>query len=167
MSEVSEQAILHVELADYAANDPTGKLNMIGGGVRSVGYEPQQGITNRFSVVGTVTIPSELCPADLVVEFSLLHASGELVTLPNVTGGAPQNLRVGQAARVEKPSNPMIPSFPPEIPGVYTMVLDFSTGLPLAPGQVYAWQLRVDGDAQRTFTYHFFVPSGPTPPVLG
>ena len=37
MSDVSESAIVRLILADYAASDAVGKLNLIGGGLAAIG----------------------------------------------------------------------------------------------------------------------------------
>lgn len=166
MSEASESAELSIQLADFALTDPAGKLNIIGGGVAALGYSPESGTTTRFTLVATAKVPARLCPLEIVLEFALLDALGNTVELPG-PAGTPQKLRIGQAARVEKPGIPGGPSFPDTIPARYVTILDFSNGLPLALGQAYAWQFRIDGDTENAVTEHFLVPGPPPPPVFG
>lgn len=162
MSEVSTDAELTLLMADFAALDPQGKLNLLGGGVNIIGYDPMQGVTARFTVVGRVRIPAKYTPTDVTVEISLLDDAGDVVLL-----GAPnsQPFRLAQVAKIEKPNVIGMPTLPPELLAQHIMVLDIP-GLPLQPGRTYSWSLRVDGDEENARRQTFLVPGIGAPPIV-
>lgn len=60
MSEVSTDATARLLIADYAAVDAAGKLNIIGGGVSVLGYVQQAGSTSPFALVVSISVPPKL-----------------------------------------------------------------------------------------------------------
>jgi hypothetical protein len=166
VSEVSEAAAVRLLLADYAAADPQGKLNVVGGGISVVGFNGQAGLTTPFSLVVSITVPPGLSTAECAVEMVLENAAGDLVTVPDPAGQA-QPMRIGQAVAFEKPTFPGA-FVPAGLMGARTQwVLNFNSGLPLATGQRYSWRVRIDHETHDDWAEHFIVP-GPMPgPVLG
>ncbi|HEY9310225.1 MAG TPA: hypothetical protein VIP82_20675 [Microbacterium sp.] len=164
MSEVSQHASLSLILADFAMMDATGKLSVVGGGVAMLGFQPEQGLTTRISLVAIVDVPSAYLPAECAIEV-MLEQHGELVQLPGPAG--PQALRIGQATTIEKPQLPGPVSVRDQLSSRHIVVLDFGTGLPLAPGGVYNWVLQIDGDEANRLRYPFAVAAGAIPPVIG
>lgn len=166
MSEVSDAATVRLLLADYAAVDAASKLNVIGGGLTLVGFNPEPGLTAPFAVVASVGVPPGLYGAECSVEIILEDSSGEPVSLPGPTGET-QTMRVGQAITFERPTFP-VAHVPQGVMGARVQwVLAFSTGLPLAVGQRYVWRVKIDHDTRDDWIEEFFVP-GPAPgPVIG
>lgn len=161
MSEIAEVAQSSIMMCDFANADSAGKLNIIGGGVTVVGYDPLQGITTRFVVVVRVSIPSELTPLDVPVELALRDAADDVVSL----GSPPQAIRMAQITKFERPNVPGFPTLPPALASHSQMVVDFQ-GLPLTPGAVYSWVVRIDGDEDRVQRYNFVVLGGPPQVVM-
>jgi len=166
MSDIAALATVALTLADYAAADAQGKLNIIGGGISGVGFDPAQGISTRFSLVAQIAIPRDRCPAELALEIALLDATGDVADLPGPAG--PQKMRVGQVVNIEIPSPVPGSGVPREaLRGVATTILDFGNGLPLTPGAVYTWRLQIDGDETHEVLYPFGVSGPPPAPVIG
>lgn len=164
MSAISDEAKLTLLMADYAAAEQaTGKLNVIGGSIRILGFT-EQGTTSRFTVVGLVDVPSRLCPAEAAVEIVLLDGSGDPVDMPGMAG---KKIRFAQVAKFEKPSAQRLPMLPAAITAMHQMVLELPTGLPLRVGTAYRWSLRIDGDVDHERTLDFFVAGPPPAPVVG
>lgn len=160
MSELAEVAETDLLMCDFANTDAVGKLNVVGGGIRILGFDPVQGVTARFTVVARVALPGNLTPVDVPLELALHDGLGELIKF-----GAPepQPIRLAQLAKFERPNVIGQPALPAGVPSQNFMILNIE-GLPVQPGQVYAWSLRVDADDQHVRTYRFMVaaPGGPT-----
>lgn len=165
MSEVAQLSIAEIIVADFAMVDSAGKSNIIGAGVALLGFDAQQGVTTRFSVWVSVLVPTELCPVEFPVEVALVDSAGELVQLPGHDG--PQPLRIAQIVTAEKPSAQVSMLQREHIGSRVQLVMDFSSGLPLAPGVNYEWRVRVDGDEARQVVYPFGVWGPGAGPVLG
>lgn len=167
MSEIAEKAQVSLFLADFAASDAVGKANVIGMGVSGLGFDPSQGVTSRFSVVAEVRIPSKLAPAEASIELALLNDAGEVTSIPGPVGFQP--LRIAQVSQFEQPfvqhGYPMTQR--DHVEAAARVVLDFGNGIPLAPGGMYTWQLRIDGDDDHLWTYPFIVSGGQPGPVFG
>lgn len=165
MSEIAERSTVEIIVADFAIVDSAGKSNIVGAGIALLGFDPQQGITNRFSIWVSVLVPTSLCPAEFSVEFALVDAAGELVLMPGPAG--PQPLRIAQIVTAEKP-NAQVPMAQREHIGARVhLVIDFGAGLPLTPGSNYEWRIQLDGDAERQTLYPFGVWGPSAPPVIG
>lgn len=164
MSEVSHRANKSLILADYANLDAGGKLNIIGGGVAMVGFEPSQGVSTRITLVATIDVPGDLLPAEFSVEVMLMR-DGALVNLPGPAG--PQPLRIGEVQTLERPQLPGPVALRDHVGARRIILLDFSNGLPLAPGGAYEWVVQVDGDEDNRVSYPFVVAPPPAYPVIG
>ncbi|WBU38189.1 hypothetical protein [Homoserinibacter sp. YIM 151385] len=165
MSEIAEAASATIVLSDFAAVDAVGKTNVIGAGVAMLGFEPQQGLTSRFTVWVEIWIPSNLCPAEFPVEVAFRDASGALVSLPGPTGLQP--LRIAQVVTAERPSGLIPASSRDHIGSRVQMVFEFGNGLPVPFGANYSVQLQIDGDSSRQWLYPFAVGGPPPGPVMG
>jgi hypothetical protein len=171
VSKVSEVANVQAMMADYAAIDQTGKINIIGGTVAVVSQQPGSNVLASFALVVSVTVPpshyGSTCRIDVVLE----DASGEPVYVPGLAAGAPpQPLAFQQTATFEKPR------LPPSVTGlrdylpsrVYTVVI-FPTGLPLPEDRGYQWRIIVDEETRDDWRVPFVVsaqsPPSSIPPV--
>lgn len=166
VSELSESATVRLQLADFASADPQNKINLIGGGLSLIGFNPQVGLSQPFALVVWVTVPAKFYDAEATVEIVLEDSGGGLVALPAPVGAA-QPLRIGQAVTFEKPN--FAPAYVPpgQMPARAQWVLNFNTGLPLPPGQRYVWRVRVDTETQASWVEEFFVPGAAPGPVIG
>jgi len=166
LSAASEGAELQLVLADFAQAGGDGKVHIVGAGIATLGFDPQQGVTSRFSLYVAILVPSELCPLEVALEVAL-YQDGELYELPSPTGTG-QALRIGQVLSIEAPNNPTMSMVQRHYTGSrHQAVFDFGNGLPLAPGGRYEWQVRLDGDDDRKSAYRFAVSGPPPAPVLG
>jgi len=164
MSEVSDAAIVSILLADYAAADAAGKLNVIGGGITIIGLT-STGTTSPFSVVVTITVPPQLYNAECAVELQLEDSAGEIVALPGPA--EPQLMRIGQSIAFDEPTHKGAPVPRRTLRSRQQFVLNFAAGLPLTLGLKYTWRVKIDATSRDSWTEEFFVP-GPVPgPVLG
>jgi hypothetical protein len=165
VSEVASDATVRLLIADYAAVDAGGKLNIIGGGIAVIGHVQPTGATPPFALVVSITVPPKHYNADCSVEIILEDSGGTPVSVPGPTGQS-QVMRIGQATRFEEPK--LLPGIPRnELRARAQFVLAFATGLPIQIGQRYRWRVKIDHDTRDEWTEEFFVP-GPAPaPVLG
>ncbi|MBI1759307.1 MAG: hypothetical protein HYR62_08795 [Actinobacteria bacterium] len=168
MSAIAEAATVSLELADYAATDAAGKINLLGGGLNAVGFVPVAGLTAAFALVVTIFVPPEYYGEECALEIILEDDSGQVVALPGPAPDQPQKMRVGQAVTLEEPKFPAGTNIPRRmLPARVSVVLAFTNGLPLAIGQRYTWRVRIDHESKDQWIYRFFVP-GPAPgPVIG
>jgi hypothetical protein len=165
MSAIADAATVELVLSDFASTDAAGKGNVIGAGVALLGINPQQGVTARFSLWASIHLPTNLCPAEFPVEFSLVDEVGDLVQLQGPTGDQP--LRVAQIVQMERPNAPVSIALRDHIGSRTQVVFDFPGGIPLAPGGMYRWRLLIDGDSSHEWTYPFAVAGPPPGPVVG
>lgn len=165
MSEVAAAARLTLVVADFAASDATGKINVVGGNVGYLGFDPMQGVTTRFTVWAHIALPHRLLPADLSIELALLDDTGAVFEIPGPMGA--QAVRMAQPVTIDKSPAQVIPALREHIGSSHQMVVDFGSGLPLQPNGAYVWRLQIDGDDQHELRYPFGV-GGPMPgPVIG
>ena len=165
MSEIAERASTEIIVADFAIVDQAGKSNIVGAGVALLGFDPQQGLTSRFSVWVSVVVPTSLCPVEFPVEIALVDAAGDLVQIPGPAGL--QTLRIAQIVTAEKPSAQVAMAQRDHIGARIQLVMDFGSGLPLTPGANYEWRVRVDGDESGQAVYAFGVWGATAGPVVG
>lgn len=162
MSEAAESAHVRIILADYAAADDTGKLNIVGGGISIVGINPQTQATPAISVVATVSFDPAFIGESPAVELQLEDEHGEIFVMP---GDPPQKLRAGVSSEVKSsgvagltvPGNAVRPKS--------QIVMQFMNGLPLKPGHTYRWRVKVDHMTRDEWTESLYVPTvaiGPT-----
>ncbi len=165
MSELSEQATTSILLSDFANVTEVGKLNVVGAGVTMLGFEAQQGVTARFSLVAIIEAPPSVSlPVDCTIEFTL-YSEGSIVEVPGPAG--PQTMRIGQTSTIEIPALPVNAALRGKLSGRNITVLDFSSGLPLIPGTIYEWVVQIDGDSTERHTYPFIVAGPQQQPVIG
>jgi hypothetical protein len=152
-------------MADYASADAAQKLNVIGGGISLLGFNPQSGQSASFALVVWVSVSPKLYNAECAIEIVLEDASGNPVSLPG-PGGQPQVLRIGQAVRFEEPK--LRPGVPRHVLRARTQwVVGFPTGLPLPVGQALTWRVKIDHESRPDWSDEFYIPGPVSGPVLG
>lgn len=154
-------------LADYAAVDATGKLNVIGGGVSFVGSAGQGQPTAPFTVAVTALVPAKYVNQTYVLTVELHDVTiGKTVMIPT-DGGQQQALRAQQAVTVSPVHVPPGMAVPADAMQGTTIVMQFSNGLPLTPSHSYEWKVQIDGQHREGWWHRFHV-LGPAPgPVFG
>jgi hypothetical protein len=165
VSQVSDAAAVHILMADYAAVDSTGKLNVIGGGVTVVGSPPAGPGRIPLSLIVWVVVPPQHYGANSTVEVTLEDDSGEIVTWPSGSSGEPELARIVQQVRFPEPNLPRgsdaVRGF---LPARLQFVVGFPGGLALAKDRGYRWRVTVDDQSREDWTEHFVVVAGrPTP----
>ncbi|MFT9007947.1 MAG: hypothetical protein ABF489_00395 [Bifidobacterium sp.] len=164
MSEISQTADLTIAIADFAnVEQNVGKPNLIGGWGTIIPLTPM-GVTIRFSVLSVIRVKAEYCPHEITLEVSLRDEDGNLVSLPGAVPNQEQPLRVANVVTIDAPTNGLKTDERNHIGGISNLVMDFSNGIPLAPGN-YRWRLEIDGDEQNAAEYAFCVP-GARPPIV-
>lgn len=165
MSEIAASAKVNLAMADFAADDAAGKVNVIGKGIAIIGYDPRQNISTPFVLVCDVWLPTEKLPAEFAVDVALLDEDGEVVELPTPAGT--QKLRIANVADVKQPTGPFSNAIAKHIGARHNLTVNFNTGLPLAPNGLYEWRIEIDGDEDYQWSYPFAVAGPPKSPVLG
>lgn len=167
MSAVAERARVAVLLADYAAADAGGKINILGAGWAISGIDPSTASTAPQSVVVMIDSPPDLYGVDFAVTLTLRDGQGKAVRLPGPVG-QPESMRISQLVRAEEPQIAPEANVPRGTIWAHAqIVLNLAGGLPLSPGQLYSWQLDIDGTEDARWAAYFYVP-GPRPgPVFG
>jgi hypothetical protein len=79
-------------LADFANSGADGKLNIIGGGITMMAFDPNVGATIPHAVIATVAFPPRFVGEAPAIELALQNDDGSLVTLS--TPGGQQFLRI-------------------------------------------------------------------------
>lgn len=158
MSRVSDVVRVRILIADYAAVDQAGKLNVIGGGISVVTRRPSAEQTAAVALVVSLTAPPERYGDDCAVEITLEDASGGLVALPGGPPGELRPLRISQSAKFAEPSAQTSLITPKSFlwAGVQLLVA-FPLGLPLAAGDGYQWRVKVDDQTDDSWTERFVV----------
>lgn len=162
---IFQDAHATVILADYISIDAAGKINALGAGFTVSGVQPT-GLTPPQHAAAIIDVPAKYGGQECAVSLELRNeTSGSAVQLPGPSG-QPEALRVSQVVKAERAN----------IPGVYLpesmfcrvqVVIGFPNGLPLAPGNLYAWRLAIDGQTRNGWHARFYVPGPPPPPVFG
>lgn len=161
-------------LADYAAADASGKLNILGGGWQ-IANLLARGMTGPQHLLAIIDVPSRYLGEEFAISLSLFdELSGTVVRIapPPAPGAAPQEdaekqaMRVQQLVKAEKPDVPGV-RLPPDFPGRIQTVLGFPDGLPLPPNGQFSWRLEVDGTHLKHWRAHFITTGPPPPPVIG
>lgn len=157
------QIAANVTIADFVNVDQGGKANIIGGGLTLLGFDAQQGVTHPFAIFVRVSspLPREDRPA---LEIVLVDASGQPVLVPGPMN-EPQAIRISQVIEFPAPAHPGVHIPAGAVPSVSQYAINFSNGLPLAPGHSYSWRVQIDHDIVTSES--FFVPIGVTGPVIG
>ena len=169
MSAAAETAHVRIILADYVAQGQAGKLTIVGAGVSVVGVNLQTGLTAPIAVVATATFDPQFLGDRPAMELSL-ETDGQLVQLPGTTdeiGGEPQYLRVGASEQLQPTVLPGA-TIPNElIRPKAQMMLHFQNGLPLAPGHLYIWRVKIDYVTRDDWTESMYIPALATGRVVG
>ncbi|ETW25866.1 hypothetical protein [Mycobacterium gastri] len=166
MSDAADAAIVRVMLADFAnVTDPGSKLNIIGGGIVMMGYDPNIGATAAHAVVAKISFPPEFIGESPAVELALEHDDGSLVTLPGPMG--PQFLRVGVADALKPAVVPGANVPPNTVRSSKQFVMYFASGLPLEPNKRYRWRIKIDHETRDEWTETFYVFTADAGPVIG
>lgn len=165
MSEVADDAVVRILIADYAATDASSKLNVVGGGITGIGFVPKVGQTSAFALVVSIAVPPKHYNAECAVEIRLEDSGGNPISVPGPAGQA-QVMRIKQAVRFEEP--PPVPGIPGQVLRSRTQwVIGFATGLPLPIGQVYTWRIRIDHHTRDDWTEQFYIPGLQPGPAIG
>jgi hypothetical protein len=166
VSVLSETARVAVLLADYAAADAVGKLNVIGGGWQITALDPSTGMTTPHAVVVSIDISPEHYDDVFTIELALYDSAGDLVSAPGPMG-QPQPLRIGQSIKADAPTVPGV-IIPKKVLWAHSQLLaSFPGGLPLTAGESYTWRVRLDADDSLTWGTTFYVAAPRPGPVLG
>lgn len=169
---MSAVAAVMLILADHAAPDPGGRLNLLGAGTRLLGHQPAQGTTAAFGLLVRITVPPGLVGAECAVEIVLQDSDGVPVVVPGPQG-EPQAVRIGHAVTFEDAAGQELPVPSRSLRPSAQWAVAFPTGLPLMPGRIYSWRVRIDHETRDEWVEDFYVPAphpGPVPaagPVLG
>lgn len=135
-------------LCDFAEQDPTGKVHMLGAGWSIIGPEPQP-----HSVVFFIKAPAREDPIQITLR--LLDADNQVVMMPGSAG----------MQRFEFPGQievRVIPGAPAEADGQGAFALNVGP-LPLQPGSRHSWVLDVDGKEEARATFFVREPVGEPP----
>lgn len=167
MSEIAEAARVAVFLADYAGNDPGGRINALGVGWALAPLNPQTGVTSALAAVAIVSVPPQFYGAEYAIEVTLRREDGRAVEMPGPTG-EPQALRLAQNIRAEEPTFPPGSNVPRgKLWSQMQVVMGFSNGLPLVGGQLYSFTVGIDSTSKPDWAASFYVPGPPSGPVFG
>jgi hypothetical protein len=141
-----------VILCDFAEQDPTGKVHMLGAGWSVMGPAPAP-----HAVVIFVKGPVDL-QAPLPVTLRLLDADGNVVVMP---GGAGMQ-------RFEFPGQILMrmPPVADAAVGFGAFTINVSP-LPFQPGARYRWVLEVDGKEAASAEFMVLKPESPASPTVG
>lgn len=164
MTDISDNARVKVLLADFASQDASNKINLLGANWSITGLQ-QTGLTPAQSLVVFVDVPSRFYGEDFAVSLTLVDEAGDPVTVPSPSGEM-QALRVQQLARAERVVMPGA-NLPPDLPGRVQVVLNFTNGIPLTPGRNYRWRVEIDGNTNAQWEVDFYVVGPPPGPVIG
>lgn len=163
MSEVSERIEASITVGDFVNIDTVGKFNVIGGGIRIVGFNPDAGSTSPIAVLVQLASPLPTLGDGPAVEVVLTTATGSIVKVGS--GAQAQAVRVAQTVELESVTPPGLSIPRGALPASAQLVLNFPTGLPLRAGNSYQWRLQVDHEVKAS--YSFFVAGTQPPPVFG
>lgn len=169
MSDISDNAIVRILLANHISVDASDAANILGAGIELISVDPATGMTVPFALMALISFRREDAGEAPAIEVTLEDASGNAVMLPSPAGplGPPQAIRVAAANQLQERL----------FPGIYVprgtvrprvqVVLNFATGLPLAVGQSYSFRVRIDNQTKDHWVEPFYIP-GPNPgPVIG
>lgn len=160
MTDVAESAHVRLLLADYAAVDSAGKINIIGAGIEVLAFDDQRNASVPFTVVARVSFGPQFAGQRPAIELQLEHQNGDLVALPSPVGGVaqPQYVRVAASGPLETPAVPGL-YIPPGVMRPHAnVVLNFANGLPLITRQIYRWRIKIDHVERDEWTTLFYMP---------
>lgn len=154
-----------VLIADYIGVDVQGKLNAIGAGFYLSGVGPD-GQTPPQHVAVMIDVPNKYAGEEFALSLDLRNeTTGDVVQIATPSGQL-EALRLQQVVRVEKPSLQGI-YLPSDLTCRAQVSIGFPVGLPLTPGNTYAWHLQIDGQHRPGWNVRFHVLGPPPGPVFG
>jgi len=163
---LADDSNVWVVVADYAAADQAGKLNIIGGAFQLVGTTPSGQLLTPLAVMVVLEVPRKYAGEDCALTLELRNeTTGEAAKVPTPDGSM-ETLRVAQNIPISVPAVPGI-SVPPDVPCRVNFAMQIAPGLPLQPNNAYAWRVSLDGKHRKGWEAKFWTVSGPTPPVFG
>lgn len=162
---IADDVSVALFIADYGVADASQKLNILGGAWQICGLNAATGLTPPQTVVTILEVPAKYRGEQFALSLTLLNEAGDPVEVPGPTGES-QALRVQQLAKVDPPMAPGV-HIPPHVPSRVQTILNLANGLPLAPNNLYRWELEVDGNRKPHWRVSFFVVGPPPPPVIG
>ncbi len=154
-------------LADYVAIDAIGKINVVGGGVAICPLSPQ-GLTAPLHLLVTIDVARQHVGTEFPICIELRRlADDSVVDVPTDPTGRREALRIQQMVSPEATVIEGRPVQDQNLPARLQFAVAFATGLPLPPGQVYAFTVEVDSQRRPEWSYAFVVPARPSGPVFG
>lgn len=161
MSDLGQSVNVSLTIADFVNSDPSGKVNVVGGGVQVVGYDVESGTTTPFAVMVEIRLPVGAFDREFAFELMLRRDDGNVVELPNPAG--PQKMRIAQNMKAERPQTggALAATLPPTM----RFVMNLANGLPLRVDSAYYWEVRIDGETKDQWRAHFMVP-GSNPGIV-
>lgn len=157
MSAVSDQARVRVLLADYAAVDPSNKINALGVGWTISGIT-STGVTAPQSIVVSIDVPATVIGHSFALGLMLVDADNTVVSLPG-PDGAPQPLHITQTFTVDEPQfDPALNVPRHTVWGHMNLLMNFPIGLALPEG-AYTWVAQIDGQTNYQWACAFYVPA--------
>jgi|ERR1019366_1309538 hypothetical protein len=160
---VGEEARASLILADYANMDAAGKLNLLGGGWQVTALT-QTGLTPAQALVASIEVPERYAGTEFPISLTLLDEAGDQVKIPGPSGNM-EALRIAQLVKAERPNVPGV-LLHGKVWSRVQVILNFSGGLPLRPGQSYSWSLEINSYHHPQWGASFYV-AAPPQPVLG
>lgn len=170
MSAVSDAAVVRITIADYVANDASGKLNMIGGGLSVIGVPTVKDATEAtttntapFGIAVSVAVDPDHYGATCDVQIVLEDLDGHPVQL---SAGGPMKDDDLTTVHVREEIRFPTPAFAeqlrvPEgaVRARWAGAVMFPAGLPLPPDNTYVWRVLIDSETRTDWTEPFFVPA--------
>jgi hypothetical protein len=156
-----------VLLADYIGIDASGKVNALGAGFGLTFVGPN-GLTAPQHVVVMIDVPAKYSGQQFALTLELRNeTTGQPVMLATDPAGNLQPLRIQQVAQVQGPSAPGLYLPTDQVMARVQLPVAFMDGLPLQPGNAYAWRVQIDAQSRPGWKASFYVPGPPPGPVIG
>ena len=162
---VEGDAKVRVIVADYAAVDPRGKLNVLGGNISFLPLMPH-GLTPACAVAVQVEVPNKHAGQEYDLSLDLYDQTAGQVVMVDGPGGTKQAMRVQQVVHVQPVQLPGV-----ELPGDYyigtAIVLHFAGGLALTKGHTYDWRVHINAKQAKAWMARFHVLDELGQPIFG
>lgn len=144
---------VRILMADYAAIDQAGKLNITGGGI-SVVLKPSGPQPVPIALVVSLAVPPELYDTECDVKVALENSSGELVTMASHEGRQP--VQIEHRVKFGEPLA-AVPEAAPKrfLWATSQVVVQLPAGLPVQAYEGYQWRVIVDDHAPDEWTERF------------